>query len=189
MTERQCTRCGRRFAARTIYQSVCDDCRALMRSTTLAVRICRTCGAQFVGGPRAWYCPSCRVERTRAAKRAHRERRARGLAVRLGSTRKCAVCGSEFAICAARQIYCSRCAAAAYAAVDREQARMRYKRLGNPPHSRPVRLCAVCGATIPRGRRADTCSDACARRLKSYRQAVPDYKRGRRKSPSEALHG
>lgn len=183
-TDRQCTRCGRRFAARTTDQSVCDDCRALMRSTTLAVRTCRTCGAQFVGGPRAWYCPACRAERRHAADAAHRERKARGLAVPLGSTRKCAVCGAEFAIRAARHIYCSRCAAAAYAAVDRKQARTRQERLGNP-HSRPVRLCVVCGATIPRGRRAGTCSDACARRLKSYRQAVADYKRGRRKSPPQ----
>lgn len=31
-------------------------------------RICRTCGAQFSGGPRAWYCPDCRRERARIQK-------------------------------------------------------------------------------------------------------------------------
>lgn len=186
MTKRQCTRCGRRFAARTPDQSVCADCRAQMRATTLAERTCRACGAQFSGGPRAWYCPACRAARARAAKRAHRERLARSLAVRFGSLRTCAVCGAEFAIRSARQSYCSRCAAAAVTAIDREQARTRQARLGNP-HSRPVRVCAVCGATIPRGRRADTCSDVCARRLKSFWQATADHKRGRRKSPPEAL--
>lgn len=108
--------------------------------------------------------------------------------MQLGSMRKCAVCGAAFAIQSARQIYCAGCAPAAYAAVDRAQSRARQARLGNP-HSRPVRVCAVCGQAIPHGRMADTCGDACARRLKSYWQAVADYKRGRRKSPPETLHG
>lgn len=183
---RICTKCGRAFAACSQGQSVCESCRVALRSSTLATRVCRTCGARFPGGPRAWYCPACRKERNAAAGVAYRRRKAQGLTEPIGSLRKCAVCGEAFAINSARQIYCKRCAAAAVAAIDRAQSRERQERLGNP-HSRPVRACVICGKAIAYGRMAYTCGDDCARKLKSYYQAVADYRRGRRKSPPPPL--
>ena len=64
-------------------------------------RICRQCGMSFYGGPRAWYCPSCRTERAR-----ERNRNFVAAARPIGSTDKCAVCGKEYIVKAGRQKYC-----------------------------------------------------------------------------------
>lgn len=38
-------------------------------TSTLRMRVCRQCGIEFMGGPRAWYCPTCRIERQREQER------------------------------------------------------------------------------------------------------------------------
>ncbi len=99
-------------------------------------RICRQCGKEFEGGPRAWYCSTCRAERRREAdKRAKQNKRA-GKSVRIGQTvRKCAVCGEPIVIMAATQKYCKRCAAEAVKEVDRRQGReWSRKKLANPAY-------------------------------------------------------
>ncbi|MBS6216644.1 MAG: hypothetical protein KH338_11100 [Oscillospiraceae bacterium] len=85
-------------------------------------RVCRQCGSVFDGGPRAWYCPSCRRER---GKEATRRYRAKGcIADRpLGSTDKCIRCGKEYTVDSARQKYCPDCAYEAVRAVDRPASR------------------------------------------------------------------
>ena len=83
-------------------------------------RTCRQCGAVFQGGPRAWYCPSCREERQRESSRRHK---ANGTARPLGSTDYCAVCGKPYIVNSARQRYCADCAYDAVRAVDRPASR------------------------------------------------------------------
>lgn len=85
-------------------------------------RTCRQCGAVFDGGPRAWYCPTCRRER---AKEANRRHRAKGrVADRpLGSTDKCVRCGKEYTVRSARQKYCPDCAYEGIQEADRPMSR------------------------------------------------------------------
>ena len=83
-------------------------------------RVCRQCGAVFPGGPRAWYCPSCRAERQRESSRRHK---ANGTARPLGSTDYGAVCGKPYIVNSARQRYCADCAYDAVRAVDRPASR------------------------------------------------------------------
>lgn len=83
-------------------------------------RVCRQCGAVFPGGPRAWYCPSCRRERQREASRRHK---ANGTSRALGSTDLCMVCGKPYTVNSGQQKYCPDCAYDAVRAVDRQASR------------------------------------------------------------------
>lgn len=90
----------------------------------MAPRTCRQCGRTFMGGPRAWYCPDCRAVRRRELDRENKRRRRAGKSIVIGQTvGHCEVCGKEFTFGSARQKYCSSCAPAAYAEVDRQQGR------------------------------------------------------------------
>lgn len=81
-------------------------------------RICRACGATFLGGPRAWYCPVCRQERGKEAAKRFRQK-GRVADRPLGSTDKCVRCGKEYVVNSARQKYCPDCAYDAVREVDR----------------------------------------------------------------------
>lgn len=83
-------------------------------------RTCRQCGAVFRGGPRAWYCPSCRSERQREQNRRHK---AKGPDRPIGSTDICVVCGKPYIVNGSRQKYCPDCAYDAVRAVDRPSSR------------------------------------------------------------------
>jgi predicted Zn-ribbon and HTH transcriptional regulator len=85
-------------------------------------RTCRECGAVFDGGPRAWYCPACRLARQREAD-ARRRAKGRKADRPLGSTDKCVVCGKEYVVNSARQKYCPECAYDAVREVDRPASR------------------------------------------------------------------
>lgn len=85
-------------------------------------RVCRQCGATFDGGPRAWYCPSCRKQRRRDADARFRAK-GRKADRPLGSTDKCARCGSEYVVKSARQRYCPGCAYEAVREADRPMSR------------------------------------------------------------------
>lgn len=98
--------------------------RIQLPGSSLAPRTCRTCGRTFMGGPRAWYCPDCRAERRRKQDKINKQRKAEGKSIVIGQTvGHCEVCGAEFVYGSARQKYCSSCAPAAYAEVDRQQGR------------------------------------------------------------------
>ena len=85
-------------------------------------RICRQCGAVFDGGPRAWYCPSCRRER---AKESNRRKRAKGRKADrpIGSTDNCVRCGKEYVVRSSRQKYCPDCAYEGVREADRPMSR------------------------------------------------------------------
>lgn len=85
-------------------------------------RTCRECGAVFDGGPRAWYCPACRLARQREAD-ARRRAKGRKADRPLGSTDKCTVCGKDYVVKPARQKYCPECAYDAVREVDRPASR------------------------------------------------------------------
>lgn len=93
-------------------------------SIVVKERICRQCGVAFQGGPRAWYCPSCRKNRSSEADARHKRNKRAGKTIIIGETiRKCEVCGEPFIMMAARQRYCKQCAPDAIKSVDNDQGR------------------------------------------------------------------
>lgn len=163
------------------------------------MRVCKQCGAEFFGGPRAWYCPDCRHERRREQTKQYREKKAKGLVERpLGSIDKCEVCGREYIVQSARQRYCKACAPERYREVDREQSRgwlkravakhgqdyfddhLARKRKSWHKHNDKEHICPMCGKITPAGERK-FCSDKCRNAAQRYAYAKYSYKVGRRK--------
>ena len=163
MRLKKCIKCGRLFETARPEQAQCNDCLAAAKATTIRPRTCRQCGAVFDGGPRAWYCPNCRAERKKDAMQRFRQR---GAVRPLGSVDQCVVCGGDYVVNSARQKYCPSCAPAAVREVDRAASR-RWNRDNNyyesrtPATRRGVKICVICGAPVPDGTNAVTCSPEC----------------------------
>lgn len=134
-----------------------------MPGSSLAPRTCRQCGKTFIGGPRAWYCPDCRLERKREELRRYRQRKAAGKSIKLGETiGHCEVCGKEFIYTAANQKYCPECAPKAIAEIDRQQGRgwlkravkkhgQQYAEERNAEKRVNRKYCVDCGAPLAPG--------------------------------------
>lgn len=179
MRLKKCIVCGKLFQARP-DQAKCEDCIAAARATTLRPRVCRQCGVTFDGGPRAWYCPACRVERQRIRSAAQRKTGARRP---LGSIDHCAVCGKEYVVESGLQKYCKDCAPAAIRAIDREQSKKWNKENGYYEARRAqgrngIKICVICGGVIPPGSNSVTCSPECHRQRLRLSWAEADQKRG-----------
>ena len=164
MRTKKCVTCGKIFSTDRAEQAKCEDCLAASRSTTLSTRTCHTCGANFIGGPRASYCPTCRAERQKAQKQKYR---ATGFSRHLGDIDNCVICGGEYVIQSGLQKYCPKCAPDAVREIDRAQSknwntahdyyikRRKKSRSG-------VKVCVVCGREIVPGTPTVTCSPECA---------------------------
>lgn len=72
-------------------------------------RTCRQCRASFQGGSQAYYCPSCRTERTRKAYAEHKRRKRQGKTRTLGSIDICERCGKPYTVNAGIQRFCPDC--------------------------------------------------------------------------------
>ena len=163
-------------------------------SVIIKNRTCRQCGAEFQGGPRAWYCPACREKRAAEALARHRQNKRAGKTIKIGETvRKCEVCGEPFIMMSARQRYCERCAPAAIKAADNARGREYMAAERADPERNEIlkarkrvgmRKCVICGKEFvnPIGSKKRTCSEKCQHELDAIHQAKADYKRGRRKS-------
>lgn len=160
-------------------------------------RTCRRCGQKFLGGPRAWYCPSCRETKLKEYRQRTMARQKAGTAVKLGiSRRKCEFCGEEYVIVAANQKYCKRCTSKAIKAVDAAQSIAYYQknkdtinparniRRRKPPKRRH---CIICGAQMETTTNSRVCSEKCKRRLKVISNQQASYKRGDRKNPPDKI--
>ena len=90
---------------------------------SLLPRICRTCGLSFEGGPRAWYCPTCREERVRQQLLDYKHRKSRGLTRKIGETYRCEACGGTYILSGGLQRYCDICAPIQYKSLDNSQSR------------------------------------------------------------------
>ena len=154
--------------------------------STLGDRVCKQCGITFLGGPRAWYCPGCRLERRRKRDviRYHS-----GSARHLGDTDKCVVCGADYIVTGGNQKYCPDCAQAAVAKKDRQQAMEWYaenKAEYNPKRNEKRRVnqvtCTVCGKLFDRsGKPTKVCSLECKEKRRKQWQREADAKRRPRK--------
>lgn len=186
MRLKKCKSCGENFETDKPGAYLCPACSlAAKQASVVRPRLCRQCGATFDGGPRAWYCPSCREERSRAYAA---EYRCGKPARKIGSTDTCERCGAEYIVAGGRQRYCKACAKEAVAEKVRPHKR-EYAEAHKDvmyPHKAEMRtmnkVCVVCGKVFDNGRNGVTCSAACAEKRKSHNQAVADLKRGRRKT-------
>ena len=89
-------------------------------------RICRECGVTFSGGPRAWYCPTCRAERSRQHNKQHKMRKRNGVVVPIGSVISCEICGKETVKNSGQQRFCKECAPQHLKEIDNAQS-LRWK--------------------------------------------------------------
>lgn len=132
-------------------------------------RICRQCGKPFKGGPRAWYCPDCRLMRRRESDARQRTKKKPDRA--LGSIDRCVICGKEYIVNAATQKYCKECAKPAWMEADRKQSLKYYetnRESINPARNERRRIglikCSECGKEFdPQGTDRLTCSPECKR--------------------------
>lgn len=193
MRKIKCRKCGKIVEAEGA-QALCPACREEVRhKPSIAPRTCRACGTVFPGGPRAWYCPDCRLERRREADKRSKQRKAAGRARSIGSTDLCEICSKSYTVNGSLQRYCPNCAKAATDAVARQQKRAyaashraEYA-ARKADYTRSRRVCAVCSSSFYAPTPRVTCSDRCARILRSYNQAYADHLR--RGSPEPTLEG
>ncbi len=143
---------------------------------SLLDRVCKQCKAQFSGGPRAYYCPSCRKERQRQQGAAYQRRKRAGTVHRpLGSIDQCERCGQEYTVKGGLQRFCQDCQPIHAKEYDRETSIEFYhvnKERINPVRNNRRRIglrkCEWCGAEFDhRGTKRLTCSDECRRQLKN----------------------
>ena len=179
MRTKKCIICGKIFTTNRLEQAKCDDCLAAAKSTTLRPRSCHTCGAAFLGGPRARYCPICRVERQKGRERKYQ---AYGYSRHLGDIDNCVICDGEYVIQSGRQKYCPKCAPDAIREIDRAQsnrwnAEHNYNARRRETPRRGIKVCGVCGREIVPGTPTVTCSPDCAAAHRKEVQHRADAKR------------
>ncbi|MNW42237.1 hypothetical protein D3C74_194010 [compost metagenome] len=140
-------------------------------------RKCRECSVVFQGGPRAYYCPSCRIERKKTAKQAYVERKRRGESRSLGSSDKCERCGKTYVVEASLQRFCPDCQPIHALEYDRDTALPFYhvnKDRINPPRKLKRRKrsnkCEWCGNEFEPVNGSTTCNDECFRLNKNRYQ-------------------
>ena len=138
----------------------------------LQQRTCKQCGRSFTGGPRAYYCPICREERTKQTNAAYRARKRAGDVRPIGSVDKCERCGKEYTVEGGLQRFCPDCQPIHAAEYDRETAIDFYrahKERVNPIRNErrridPFKKCVMCGSTYEhKGTKRMTCSPKCER--------------------------
>lgn len=164
-----------------------------MGDSSLRQRTCRACGRSFLGGPRAWYCPQCRVERRKRQSVAYKARKRAGLVREIGATDKCAICGAPYTVTGPNQHYCPECASDAVKAVDRTQGRAYYvahRETINPTRNakrqKKERICPICGATYQAYGKNSYCSEACRRKGRRLSLVKSESKRqGKKKRCGE----
>lgn len=179
----KCKRCGAEIIATGKEQCYCDACRAAIKAeSVIRDRVCVECGCTFAGGPRAKYCPDCRMERRRKADIVYHSRES---ARKLGSTDLCARCGQEYIVRSGRQRYCPECSDEAVRDNINKHKRDYFhdhaeeyvERKRNLKQDRKV--CVVCGKLFNAPVRV-TCSDECAKIHKAELQRGYDAKRAPR---------
>lgn len=162
--------------------------------TTMMPQICTICGAKYMGGPSALYCPSCREEKRKEYERETRARQRAGRAIVLGETVGiCEKCGEKFVYQGARQKYCKKCADEAIRENDRIKGRgnlrrtiekhgQRYADERNAARRVLPKHCKICGVSLAGMQPNREYCDDCRALQKRYQRYIADIKRGRSKA-------
>lgn len=163
--------------------------------TTLMPQVCTICGAKYMGGPSALYCPSCREIKRREYERESRARQRAGRAIVLGETIGiCEKCGEKFVYQGPRQKYCKKCADEAIRENDREKTRgwlrrtvkkhgRRYADERNAAKKVPPKHCKICGVSLAGMQANREYCDDCREVQIKYNNYVQDLKRRRAGKP------
>lgn len=147
-------------------------------------RTCRMCGRSFRGGPRAYYCPDCRVVRQREqAAKCKRN----GPQRPLGSTDQCEKCGKDYIVVGGLQRFCPECAPQHKKEYDRITSKAFYhanaeriKPIKNERRRQGLIKCRECGKEFDaQGTRRKDCSDVCRRAYINRRWREKYYKPSR----------
>lgn len=187
MRVRNCKNCGKTFEVPTGKNAyLCPECAAQSkRKSVYRERVCKDCGAVFMGYPRSFYCPECAARRKKEQRKARRNRPSRPL----GSIDYCEHCGKAYTVNSGLQRYCPDCAkeivAANIRAHKREYMAEEYseKRKELKADTLGKRyVCPVCGKEFEKHTTSVTCSPECEKELRRRRQARADLKRGKRKT-------
>ncbi len=164
-----------------------------MKGSPLKQRTCRACGRSFLGGPRAWYCPQCRMERRKKQSAAYKARKRTGDVRELGSTDSCAICGAPYTVTGPNQRYCPACAPDAVKAVDSAQGMAYYvehKDAINPVRNekrlKKERICPICGAAYQAHGKNSYCSEACRREGRRLSLVKSEARRKERRMQDKA---
>lgn len=190
MRVRKCKNCDKVFEVQTgkgVY--LCEDCARISRSNSvLRERICKICGAPFMGYPRSFFCPECSAERKRQQKKIYNQRKP---SRHLGSTDICEACGKEYIVKSGLQKYCPDCAKEQVDKKIRQHKREymaenkeKVQALKNETRGKRY-ICPICGKEFEKHTSAATCSDECEKELRRRRQNRADIKRGKRKLPAD----
>lgn len=187
MRVKACKRCGRAFEPASKHTYLCPECHDAAKAAGVVLgRICRTCGATFPGGPRAWYCPDCRAERKRAQAAAYARR---GVSRPIGSSDRCEVCGKPYTVQSGRQKYCPDCAQVVVPQAIRDHKRQyaadhavqmaKYK----ADMSSNRHVCIICGTVFDADTVTVTCSPDCDKiRKQRHQQAADANRKSRRRN-------
>lgn len=145
-------------------------------------RICKQCEISFRGGPRAYYCPSCRYIRTR-----ERDiiRKRNGALRPLGSIDKCKMCCKEYVVVSGLQEYCPDCQKPHAKEYDRETSidfyhknKQRINPVRYPKRQKPPIKCRWCSKEFKPHTRSKECSPECKRAyLNKYARDLRQKKR------------
>jgi predicted DNA-binding transcriptional regulator AlpA len=137
-------------------------------------RTCRECGCSFEGGPRAYYCQTCREERRRRQNTEGKAKARKGLTRKLGSIDTCQRCKNEYTVNSGLQRFCPDCQPQHTLEYDRETSLPFYhehKERINPVRNERRRVgernCDWCGNPYNQVNSQLTCSDECKRQLKN----------------------
>jgi len=138
-------------------------------------RICKQCSSCFRGGPRAYYCLTCRVERTKIANRECKERKKKGMVRQIGSTGICEKCGKKYIVNSGIQRFCPDCQKEHTLEYDRLTGLKYYhiyKNKINPTRNLRRQIgakkCYWCGKEFVSHNKKMTCSLECSNKRKNH---------------------
>lgn len=124
--------CGNTICAKS-GKLLCGDitscgCDRVRETPHQLNRICQSCGVTFLGGPRAFYCPSCRAERRKIQSAQARERARKGITRKIGQEYPCEICGELYILNCGTQRFCKKCSAEHFREAEKELAKSRYEK-------------------------------------------------------------
>jgi len=133
-------------------------------------RICKECEIIFNGGPRAYYCPFCRLERQRQQSKDFKIRKTKGDYRKLGSVDKCEQCGSDYIVKSGIQKFCPKCQKPHAIEHDRIRSIEYYhenktdiNHIRNLQRKIGFKICSWCEKEFETTTRTTTCSEECKR--------------------------
>lgn len=186
MRLKSCKHCGNTFETDKRGAYLCPACAlAAKQSSVYRERNCIDCKTTFMGYPKSKRCPDCQAQIDRERDRAHKRN---GPARNLGSIDICQYCGKEYIVQGSLQKYCKDCGPKQTAQNIKTHKRLYMAKISDKTAPQKAanrsynKVCLVCGKVFDADTTMVTCSPECAKKLKSFRMAETDFRRGKRKS-------